>query len=330
MARISLGLGTSHSPQLSTGPEIWPQHAARDSRNQALYDAKGTIRPFEELVELAPPDMAKEITPEKWQSRYDACQTSIARVGQSLSKGNVDVLIMIGDDQHEMFNDDNMPAMTVYWGNTFLNTPAHPSPNMPESIRASSWANCEPEVDREYPVASELGLHLIQHLMERDFDIAHSKMMPERRAQMGHAFGFVYRRVMEKVVPTVPVMLNTYYPPNQPSPARCFAFGRALREAVESWPEDIKVGVIASGGLSHFVIDEDMDGTVLKALREHDADTLQTLPKERLNSGTSEIRNWIAMAGATEHLETQWTDYVPCYRSPAGTGCAMGFGAWGD
>jgi 3-O-methylgallate 3,4-dioxygenase len=48
----------------------------------------------------------------------------------------------------------------------------------------------------------------------------------------------------------------------------------------------------------------------------------------QLNSGTSEIRNWIAAAGALEGLETAWQDYVPCYRSPAGTGCGMGFAVW--
>ena len=66
----------------------------------------------------------------------------------------------------------------------------------------------------------------------------------------------------------------------------------------------------------------------MKALREGDSDTLVSLPRERLNSGTSEIRNWITMAGATEGLRHQWSDYVPGYRTLAGTGCAMGFGIW--
>ena len=66
----------------------------------------------------------------------------------------------------------------------------------------------------------------------------------------------------------------------------------------------------------------------MKALREGDSDTLVSLPIERLNSGTSEIRNWIAMAGACEDLSHQWSDYVPGYRTLAGTGCAMGFGIW--
>lgn len=146
---------------------------------------------------------------------------------------------------------------------------------------------------------------------------------------MGHAFGYFYRRIMsENIVPTIPIMVNTYYLPNQPTLNRCYELRRQLRAAVEAMPGDVRIEVIASGGLSHFVIDEEIDGITMKALREGDREALISMPRERLNSGTSEIRNWIAMAGATEHLDHQWSDYVPSYRSPAGTGCAMGFGIW--
>jgi aromatic ring-opening dioxygenase catalytic subunit (LigB family) len=133
----------------------------------------------------------------------------------------------------------------------------------------------------------------------------------------------------ERVVPTVPVMLNTYYPPNQPTPRRCYALGQALRRAVESWPGEERVAVIASGGLSHFVIDEALDQQILQAMQRHDAAALGAVPRQLLNSGNSEIRNWIATAGAVAHLDMHLIDYVPCYRSPAGTGCAMGFAYWG-
>ena len=88
------------------------------------------------------------------------------------------------------------------------------------------------------------------------------------------------------------------------------------------------MAVIASGGLSHFVIDEDLDHQIIKDLKNRDSDSLFSIPREKLNSGNSEIRNWIAAAGAVEHLDMKLIDYVPCYRSPAGTGCAMGFAQW--
>ena len=78
----------------------------------------------------------------------------------------------------------------------------------------------------------------------------------------------------------------------------------------------------------HFTIDEALDRQILDACRTADKERLCTLPVQKLNSGSSEIRNWIATAGAAEHLTTQWQEYVPCYRSEAGTGCGMAFAVW--
>jgi hypothetical protein len=130
------------------------------------------------------------------------------------------------------------------------------------------------------------------------------------------------------VVPIVPVLLNTYYPPNQPTPNRCYQLGRALRQAIQAWPEPRRVGVLGSGGLSHFVVDEALDRHVLDILAKRDADAVAALPLEQLDSGNSEIRNWIAAAGALEGLSMRLVDYVPCYRSEAGTGCGMAFAVW--
>jgi hypothetical protein len=85
---------------------------------------------------------------------------------------------------------------------------------------------------------------------------------------------------------------------------------------------------LGSGGLSHFVVDEELDRRVLKVLQEKDVDAIASLPLERLQSGSSEIRNWITTAGSAQHLDMEVFDYVPCYRSPAGTGCAMAFAQW--
>ena len=88
------------------------------------------------------------------------------------------------------------------------------------------------------------------------------------------------------------------------------------------------MGILASGGLSHFVVDEELDQMALEGMKEKSVAKLSMLPRERLNAGSSEIRNWISLSGAAEHLDMDLIDYVPCYRSPAGTGCAMGFATW--
>jgi 3-O-methylgallate 3,4-dioxygenase len=97
---------------------------------------------------------------------------------------------------------------------------------------------------------------------------------------------------------------------------------------VEHFRGNERIGIIASGGLSHFTVDEALDRRVLEACRSGDEETLAQIAPARLNSGSSEIRNWIVMAGAAAGLRPQWQEYVPLYRTPAGTGCGMAFAAW--
>ena len=325
MARIVLGLATSHSPQLSTPPDLWPLHGERDKRNPELLDTDGRHVSYDELLAKASPSLAGEVTTAKWQARYDACQQGIATLAKVLEQVSPDILVIFGDDQEELFSDENMPAMLVYWGEELLNRPHYANAASP-GLRAAAWAYGE--MDKIYPVATNLGRHLIESLVGAGFDVAHSRKLKPGEG-MGHAFSFVYGRLLNgKTMPTVPIMVNTYYPPNQPTPKRCFDLGRAVRAAIETWPNDARVAVIGSGGLSHFVIDEELDQQILKAMQEKDAGALGGLPQRRLNSGTSEVRNWISTAGAVEHLDMTLIDYVPCYRSPAGTGCAMGFAEW--
>lgn len=80
--------------------------------------------------------------------------------------------------------------------------------------------------------------------------------------------------------------------------------------------------------MSHFTIDEALDRAVREACAAGDEAALAALPLAKLNSGNSEIRNWIVLAGAAQGLRMQWREYVPLYRTPGGTGCGMAFAAW--
>ena len=169
---------------------------------------------------------------------------------------------------------------------------------------------------------------MIEQLIAQGFDISQSKRLSKEHGE-GHAFGFVHRRMMtDHVIPIVPVALNTYFPPNQPRPRRCYELGKAIRAAVRTAKGGARVGILASGGLSHFTVDEALDRGVLDACKRNDGEALCSIPAEKLNSGSSEIRNWITVAGAAAHLKTEWQEYIPCYRSAAGTGCGMGFAVW--
>src|SRR5205823_13655614 len=158
---------------------------------------------------------------------------------------------------------------------------------------------------------------IIDARLAGNFDPRHSRRLPAGKHGghgIGHAFRCAYRRLMkDEVIPNVPSLLNTYYPPNQPTLKRCYQLGKALRHAVESWDSDATVAFIASGGLSHFVIEEDLDEKIIGALKKKDGDALTAFPVEYFNSGTSEIRNWMVVAGALEetNLGFELVNYAP-------------------
>ena len=109
---------------------------------------------------------------------------------------------------------------------------------------------------------------------------------------------------------------------------RCYNLGRSIAKAIKAWDTDKKVAVVGSGGLSHFLVDEEIDQLALKGMKERDSEAIAALPRYRLNSGSSEILNWVTAAAACEHLEMDLVEYVPVYRSPAGTGGGWGFAIW--
>jgi hypothetical protein len=328
MADIVLAIGTSHSPLLNSPPEDYPKHAAIDASGRKLLDKNGKPCTYGELLEKADPAIKRQIEPQVLAERSARCTTNIARLADEIAQARLDALIVVGDDQHEQYFDDNMPAILIYWGETIDNNPLHMEEDAPafwRKARAQFHAGDEP---RRYPVDARLGLHLIESLVEQGFDVSHSRRLSKEHGE-GHAFGFVHVRMMrDKVVPIVPVALNTYFPPNQPRPRRCYALGKAIREAVRSAKGIERVGILASGGLSHFTVDEELDRAVLAACEAGDGEALASIPAQKLNSGSSEIRNWIAVAGAAGHLKNVWQEYIPCYRSAAGTGCGMGFALW--
>jgi len=216
----------------------------------------------------------------------------------------------------------------VYCGRSIVNGVLDLPAGAPEYWKRARSQYFEPDAPREYPVASELASHLVHSLVQSEFDVAYGQSLPRPRGE-GHAFGFVHRRLLAgNIVPVVPVVVNTYYPPNQPRPARCYRLGQALRSSIESFPADQRIAILASGGLSHFTVDEALDRRVLKACRDGDGAALGAIPTRKLNSGSSEIRNWIVAAAAAEKLHTEWQEYEPLYRTPAGTGCGMAFAVW--
>lgn len=325
MAEIVFGAGTSHSPLLAAPPSLWAERADQDRHNPELYDNTGVIRSFDDLAEKAGDRFGGLCTPEAWEEGWTRTQAALARLRADFQHVAPDVVLVIGDDQRELFDSTNQPAMSIAAAAKMRTglIDDHDSEFLKEA--AMSYL-----MDKEFTFSGHAALaeDIARGLMDQGIDIGWMSDAPAGKG-FGHAYGFpIHTFLQPDPVPVIPFMLNTYYPPNQPTPKRCFELGRALREAVAASPVDARVAILASGGLSHFVVDEALDRKVLDAIHAKDSEALCSLPPELLNSGSSEIRNWITAAGAMEGHAVDWSEYIPIVRSAAGTGCGMGFLAW--
>jgi 3-O-methylgallate 3,4-dioxygenase len=314
---------------LSTPPEQWVQRANFD--RTVKHPWKGKMWSFDELVAARKGDhFERQITPELWRQRHAACRAALKQLAAVFDAAAPDLVVIVGNDHMEMFSEWAVPAFTVFWGEELINNPWTPE----REAKAAQGTLIAvpghvPPGGARYPCVPALGQHLIQALIGDGFDVAAMKRLPGEETP--HAYGFVYRQLMsDKLIPCVPLALNTYYPPNQPTIRRCYEFGKALARAIEAWPGEQRIALIASGGLSHFVIDESIDRTFIEAMQTRRIDALAALGEETFQSGTSEIKNWVPVAGAMAELgfDFHLVDYVPCYRSIAGTGNAMGFVHW--
>jgi hypothetical protein len=327
MARLTAAFGSSHSTMLFSSVENWQALFDHVDCKAPINDFEGTPRSFDELLKATPPSAAAKISKDAIAVRHKATSEAMDRLNADIAAAKLDVLVIVGDDQREIFQDACRPAIGIYYGDTIRNAAAPTKPT-DDWYLIDQRRRLEDGADRFYPCHPALASHIISGLMERRFDITAVKALTGEQFE-GHAYSFIHRRFMgEHAIPIVPVFLNTYYPPNQPTPQRCYELGLAIRELVASFPENIRVGVLASGGLSHFLVNEDLDSKVVKALEAKDFDALRNLPARLLHTGSSEIRNWITTAAAASDLTLDWISYVPAYRSRAMTGVGLCFAHW--
>src|ERR1700683_2011453 len=213
MAEVVLGLASSHTPQLSTSADYWTQHAARDQGNTRLLGSDGRYYTYDELLATADPALAGELRPPVWLRKFERAQGAAEVLGQRLAAAEPDVVVIVGDDQHELFGADGVPAIGLFTGESLWDLPpdAEHLARTPPDIRAAGWAAHADEPD-SYPVAAELSEHLARELTGREFDVPVMSQQPAGRS-LGHAFTFVRRRLrLAPAVPIVPVLLNTYFP----------------------------------------------------------------------------------------------------------------------
>jgi 3-O-methylgallate 3,4-dioxygenase len=322
MAEIVFGMAVPHSGILGKDPDTWPEDRERDMSNKREMWYRKRPWKFAELAHERRNDGFDALTtPEERRRRFDLCQVALCKMRKAYEDANVDVAVILGKDQQEMFPSFS-PAFAIYTGEEIYNGPPGRSVYSPSKLMT-------------HPGHPELALHLVRSLQNSGFDLTDLfKWMPNTWLQdqpiVPHAYGFVMHQIMgDQPPPCVPVLMNTFYPPTQPSIRRCIDFGNALTAAIRSWDSNKRVAIIASGGLTHFVCDEQQDAQFLELLKKNDIEGLAQIDERIYQSGTSEVKLYVPVLLAMKDTAPMTlVDYVPCYRSEAGTGEGMAFMYW--
>src|SRR5256885_9943770 len=98
MANLVGCMAMSHAPQLMLNPDYW--HLLNTRAGEQLPEKPGSEKETHEV---------------KW-AKWNRCMDAIAKLRAKIDALRPDVLIVVGDDQHENLVDDNMPTFTIFVG----------------------------------------------------------------------------------------------------------------------------------------------------------------------------------------------------------------------
>lgn len=232
-------------------------------------------------------------------------------VREWLAKEKPDVAIVVYNDHGLNFFLDKMPTFAIGACAEYLSTD-------------EGWGI---PTTQPYKGDPKLSWHIINSLVADEFDITHCQEMV-----VDHGFTVpmqLFWPDAAKAPRTVPVAVNTVQHP-MPTPMRCYKLGKAIGKALESWPEDIKVVILGTGGLSH-QLDGERAGFINKKFDlmcmdkiVSDPDYLASLTPLDLvreaGAQGSEFVLWLVMRGAlTGKVQTLHSNYhIPISNTGAG------------
>ena len=217
-----------------------------------------------------------------------------ARVKRLLTDVRADVICLIGGDHIEGFFLNSVPAFAVYTG-----------------ARGSGQFG---RYTYTFDVSEALARAILEQGIEREFDLTYSQDV-----RLDYAFYVPLHFTMpEPALSIVPLYVNVYLPP-QPTPRRCYAWGRALRQILDARPE--RIALMSSGGMSHYPgtdryasPDFDWDRQMLVTLTDgRGAETARLTGEELDKAGNVEFRTWITLLGAVGDARANVLCYEPSW-----------------
>jgi hypothetical protein len=222
-----------------------------------------------------------------------AVMAEITRMGERLSARQPDALIVVADDHLNAFSFNCVPAMCVRIGRSVQRM---------AQDHAEAFDKVLDHMPTEYPLHEELANAILEQGVAAGFDLALSWEAP-----VDHAFLSPVNTLhgSRAIPPLVPIFVNAFVAP-QPTARRCFAFGQHIARVVARSPWN--VGIIATGGLSHFPelslprvgeTDTVFDGKLIHWMETGEHGPLQDLTADELHkTGSHEFLNWMVLLGA--------------------------------
>src|ERR1700704_4239259 len=175
MARIAAAFGSSHSVMLAAELQDWLRGFRQSDLRMKYYDREGRPRSYADVLAVSPPNIAQLIADEAIEGRFNEVQDAMKHLKSEIASAKLDVLIIVGDDQHELFQDRHMPSIGIYYGESIRNASAN---TVKRSGSPEEWYNraqmrrFEEQGDVHYPCHRALALRLIEGLVECEFDVS--------------------------------------------------------------------------------------------------------------------------------------------------------------
>ena len=229
-----------------------------------------------------------------------AVMAEIARMGERLSARQPDALIVVADDHLNAFSFNCVPAMCVRIGRRVQRM---------AQDHAEAFDKVLDHMPTEYPLHEALANAILEQGMEAGFDLALSWEAP-----VDHAFLSPVNTMhgTRPIPPLVPIFVNAFVAP-QPTARRCFALGQHIARVVARSPWN--VGIIATGGLSHFPelslprvgeTDTVFDRKLIHWMETGEHEPLRNLGVDELHkTGEHEFLNWMVLLGAVTPARAQ-------------------------
>lgn len=246
-------------------------------------------------------------SPDAHPEHTAALETAWSTMTERLEDADPDVVLVVAPDHHETFGLEHLPTFCVGAAEQHGAWNEHGIPG--ESVAGDPTA----------------GLSLVASLVREGFDVSrahemtldHGFLVPVQRLRLGE------RRIL-------PLYVNCNTPP-LPTMRRCRDLGLSLRRAIEDLPAGVRVAVLGTGGISHWVgvprageINQQWDEDLLASLASGDLDPLLSMTDDEIietaGNGALELRTWVVAAACAGEAGGRTLAYAPMRRWDTGVG----------